>query len=65
VSLFVVSPKIEDRDEVEVATWQSTKRPSTLNDISILFFLQVDHKKNSDMNSLIYFSFPAVTLTNL
>jgi hypothetical protein len=27
VSLFVLSPKIEDRDEVEVATGRSTKRP--------------------------------------
>jgi hypothetical protein len=31
VSLFVVNPEIEDRDEVEVATGRSTKRPSTLN----------------------------------
>jgi hypothetical protein len=33
VSLFVQSPKFEERDEVEVATGRSTKRPSTLNDI--------------------------------
>jgi hypothetical protein len=33
VSIFVLSPEIEDRDEVEVATGRSTKRPSTLNDI--------------------------------
>jgi hypothetical protein len=32
VSLFVLSPEIEDRDEVEVATRRSTKRLSTLND---------------------------------
>jgi hypothetical protein len=48
VSIFVliVSPEIEDRNEVEVATGLSTKRPSTLNDIitlrvfyhSIIFF---------------------------
>jgi hypothetical protein len=61
VSLFVVSLEIEDRDAVEVATGRSTKRPSTLNDI-ILFYLQADNKKKSDMNSLIYFSFAAVTL---
>jgi hypothetical protein len=29
VSLFVLNPEIEDRDEVEVATGRSTKRPST------------------------------------
>jgi hypothetical protein len=27
----VLSPEIEDRDEVEVETGQSTKRPSTVN----------------------------------
>jgi hypothetical protein len=27
-SLFVLSPEIEDRDEVEVATGRSTKRPT-------------------------------------
>jgi hypothetical protein len=32
VSLFVLSPEIEDRDEAEVAN-----RPSTLYDISVLF----------------------------
>jgi hypothetical protein len=32
MSLFVLTPEIEDRDEVEVATGRSTKRP-TLNDI--------------------------------
>jgi hypothetical protein len=37
VSLFVLSPEIEDRDEAEVATGRSTKRPSTLYDISVLF----------------------------
>jgi hypothetical protein len=30
VSLFVLSPEIEDRDGVEVATGRSTKRPTTL-----------------------------------
>jgi hypothetical protein len=29
----VLSPEIENRDEVEVATGRSTKTPSTLNDI--------------------------------
>jgi hypothetical protein len=48
----VLSPEIEDRDEVEVATGRSTKRPSTLNDIYLLFYLLADHKKKSNMNSL-------------
>jgi hypothetical protein len=39
MSLFVLSPEIENRDEVEVATGRSTKRPSTLNDI---YYLPVD-----------------------
>jgi hypothetical protein len=30
--LFVLSPEIEDGDEVEVATGRITKRPSTLTD---------------------------------
>jgi hypothetical protein len=41
----MVSLEIEDRDAVEVATGRSTKRPSTLNDIT-LFYLQADNKKN-------------------
>jgi hypothetical protein len=53
VSLFVLSPEIEDRDEDEVATGRSAKRPSILNDI-ILFYLQAHHKKKSNMNSFIY-----------
>jgi hypothetical protein len=57
VTLFVLSPGIEDRDEVEVATGRSTKRPSSLNDIPILFYLQADYKKKkSDMNSFIFFA---------
>jgi hypothetical protein len=47
VSLFVLSPEIKNRDEVEVATGRSTERPSNLSDIHIrvLFFLQADQKK--------------------
>jgi hypothetical protein len=45
MSLFVLNPKIEDRDEVEVETGQSTKRPITLSDINILFYFQADNKK--------------------
>jgi hypothetical protein len=53
VSLFVLSPEIEDRDEDEVATGRSAKRPSILNDI--LFYLQAHQKKKkSNMNSFIY-----------
>jgi hypothetical protein len=50
-----VSPEIKDRGEVEIATGWSTKRPSTFNDICILFYLQAVHKKKSDMNSFIFF----------
>jgi hypothetical protein len=55
VRLFVLSPEIEDRDEVEVATGQSTKRPSfvvvkfhyvklrhILYQESLIFFTKVD-----------------------
>jgi hypothetical protein len=52
VSFFVLSPEIEDRDEVEVAIGQSTKR-SALNDIIILFYLPEDYKKIG--HELIYF----------
>jgi hypothetical protein len=37
--MFVLSPEIEDPDEVEVATGQSTKRPSTVNDIRVYYFI--------------------------
>jgi hypothetical protein len=47
VSLFVLSPEIADRNEKSrSATGRSTKRPSTLNDGHILFYLRADHKKN-------------------
>jgi hypothetical protein len=54
VSFFVLSPEIEDRDEVVVATGRRTKRP-TLNDIRvhILFYLPEDYKKIG--HELIYF----------
>jgi hypothetical protein len=58
VSLFVLSPEIEDRDEVEVATGRSTRRPSALNDI----LFSSGSQKKSNMNSFIYFSFTAITL---
>jgi hypothetical protein len=54
VRVFELSSEIEDRDEVEVATGRSTKRPFTLNDC-ILFYLQADYKKKSDINSFIFF----------
>jgi hypothetical protein len=52
VSLFVLSPEIEDRDEVEVATGRSTKRLSTLIDD---IYLQADHKKNRTSSHLYFF----------
>jgi hypothetical protein len=51
VNLFVLSPEIEDRDEVEVGEAQRDMH----NDICILFYLQADHKKKSNMNSFIFF----------
>jgi hypothetical protein len=38
VSLFVLNPEIEDRDEFDVVTGRSTRRTSTLNDITGHFF---------------------------
>jgi hypothetical protein len=46
VSLFVLSPEIEDRDKIEAAT--STTRPSTLNDISYYFIFKRITKKIGD-----------------
>jgi hypothetical protein len=43
-----------DRDAVEVATGRSTKRLSTLNG-TYYFILERITKKQSDMNSFIYF----------
>jgi hypothetical protein len=60
VSFFVLSSEIEDRHEVEIDNWAKRKKTSTLR--YILFYLQADHKKKSDMNSLIYFSFSVVAL---
>jgi hypothetical protein len=53
VSLFVLSPEIEDRDEAEIATGRSTKRPSTLNTI-----LSSSGSQKKDKTNL--FSFDAV-----
>jgi hypothetical protein len=52
VSLFVLSPEIEGRDEVEVATGRSTKKPSSPNDMYYFIFKRIT--KKSDMNSFIY-----------
>jgi hypothetical protein len=52
MSLFVLTPEIEDRDQVEVATGRSTKRPSTLNDIYYFIFKQITNKIGY---GLIYF----------
>jgi hypothetical protein len=55
VSLFVLSSEIEDRDEVEVATGRSTRRPSTLNVYTMYFIFKMITKKKSDMNSFVFF----------
>jgi hypothetical protein len=66
VSLFVVSPKIEDRDEVEVATGRSTKRP-TLKDIqgvSEISALILTGNRTHQKKQLFFLSFWRKTLRN-
>jgi hypothetical protein len=58
VSLFVLSPEIEDRDEVKVGNWAKHKK-TFYSEWYILFYLQADHKKIG--HKLICF-FPAVTI---
>jgi hypothetical protein len=55
-SLFVLSPEIEDRDEVEVGNWAKHKKTH---------FYSSGSQKKLYMNSLIYFSFPTVTLITI
>jgi hypothetical protein len=52
----LLSPEIEDRDEVEVATGRSTKRPSTSSsgsqkkighELTYLFFFPCSYIKNT------------------
>jgi hypothetical protein len=57
VSLFVVSPEIEDRDEVEVATGRSTKRPSALNDIYYVIFKRIKKKIGHELINFSIFKF--------
>jgi hypothetical protein len=61
VSLFVLNPEIEDRDEVEVDNWAKHKK--TYSEY-VLFYLQADHKKKSDMNSFIFFFIDALIVRN-
>jgi hypothetical protein len=59
VSLFLLSPESEDRNEVEVATGRSTKRP-TLNDTHIYYFIFKRIKKKKEVSigrELIYLFF--------
>jgi hypothetical protein len=64
VSLFVLSPEMGDRDEVEAATGRSTKRP-TLNNMYYFIFKRIT--KKSDMNSFIFFccSYSKITIFKL
>jgi hypothetical protein len=56
MSLFVLSLlEIEDRNEVEVATGRNTKRPSTLNDIYLLFIFIFKRITKKIGHELIYF----------
>jgi hypothetical protein len=56
-----MSLEIEDREEVEVGKWAKHKK-SFYSEYNIILSLGGLKKKKWDMNSLIYFSFPAVTL---
>jgi hypothetical protein len=57
VSFFVVlSPEIE----VEVGNW--AKHKNTLNDTSLLLYLQADDKKKIGHELIYVFSFAAVTV---
>jgi hypothetical protein len=49
---FVLSPEIEDRDEVEVATGRSAKRFSTLTDTYILFYTQYGEDPTDKANKV-------------
>jgi hypothetical protein len=51
----VPAPEIEDRDEVEVATGRSTKRPSTLNDVYYFIFKRITKKIGHE---LVFFFVP-------
>jgi hypothetical protein len=54
----VLSPKIEDRDRVEVGNWAEHKK-TFYSERYVLFYLQADHiKKKSGINSFIFFSRP-------
>jgi hypothetical protein len=61
MSLFVASPEIEGRNAVEADNWARHKK-TFYSEWYILFYLPADHRKKSNINSLIYFSFPAVTI---
>jgi hypothetical protein len=62
VSLFVVSPEIADRDEIEVDNWAKHKKTFYSELYTYTILSSSGSQKKSDMNSLIYFSFPTVTL---
>jgi hypothetical protein len=55
VSLFVLSPEIEDRDEVEVDKWAKQKTPSTLTDIPTYTILSSSRSQEKIRHELIYF----------
>jgi hypothetical protein len=53
--MSLLSREIEDRDEVEVATGRSTKRPSTLNDINYFIFKGITKKIGHELTNLFFF----------
>jgi hypothetical protein len=52
VSLFVLSPEIKERDEVEVDNWAKHKK--TVNDIIILLFLSSSRSQKNYSKMTIF-----------
>jgi hypothetical protein len=65
VSPFVLSQRLKTETKSRFATGRSTKRPSTLNGIYILFYLQADHKKKIgyELIYLFFFSCSYIKIT--
>jgi hypothetical protein len=63
VSLFVLSPEIEDRNAVEVDNWARHKKSfSTLNDIYYFIFKGITKTTKIEHELTYLFSIPAVTI---
>jgi hypothetical protein len=53
VSLFVLSPEIEDRDEVKVGNWAKHKKTFTLNDTYHFIFKRLTKKITHELVYLL------------